>query len=175
MTDMDHVVEEATWKSLLLKDYDPANAYQFARISAPDFQPYKPHPNTWFMTRKKFDEIGGYDERFAGFYGTDADFRDRVLASGTKIVGLKERIVRYPRAVVPDASTTSYLRKQPEDRAGIQRVKAERAYPPLLLPVIATGVSVEKVTYDDAMPEKCLGRGSLSLSLSLCSRLIAII
>jgi hypothetical protein len=121
------VVEEATWKSLLLKDYDPTNVYQFARVSAPDYQPYKPHPNTWFMTRKKFDEIGGYDERFAGFYGTDADFRDRVLASGTKVVGLKERIVRYPRTIVPDASTTTYLRKQPEDRAGIQRVKAERA------------------------------------------------
>lgn len=126
MTDIDHVVPEDTWSTVLLRAWDPECAYRFARVSAPDLLPYKPHPNTWLLTKRKFDEAGGYDERFAGFYGTDADFRDRLEKVAT-FKNIKERIIRIPRTVVPDASTTTYLRKQPEDSEAIRRIKGERA------------------------------------------------
>ncbi|MBR1150088.1 glycosyltransferase [Bradyrhizobium sp. JYMT SZCCT0428] len=134
LTDMDHVVPEATWQPLLLRQYDRDVAYRLARVSAPDMAPYKPHPNSWFLTRKLFERAGGYDESFAGLYGTDALFRDALVPTAREIVMLKEVLIRYPREVIPDASTTRYLRKQPEDRAGIaalmRRRKADAAWSP---------------------------------------------
>ncbi len=126
LTDIDHLIPEETWKCVLLRDWDPEKVYNFTRVSAPDLLPYKGHPNTWLMTRGKFDAAGGYDERFAGYYGTDADFRNRVVAVA-KTALIKSHIIRVPRTVIPDASTTSYLRKQPEDRDNIDRIKRERA------------------------------------------------
>ena len=127
MTDIDHVVPELTWRTLLLRRWDARTVYTLGRVSAPEMDPYKPHPNTWFMSRGTFERIGGYDERFAGYYGTDGDFRDRILVKNLKVTRLKENIIRIPRTVVADASTTTYLRKQPEDREAITRIKQERA------------------------------------------------
>lgn len=127
LTDMDHGVPIKVLDTLMSKAWDPRKAFKFARVSAPDLTPYKSHPNSWMMTRKLYDAIGGYDERFAGLYGTDGDFRDRVHKVAGEAVELKEALVRYPRQIIPDASTTTYLRKQPEDREGIARVKQERA------------------------------------------------
>lgn len=126
MTDIDHIVPERTWARVLLRDHDRSKVYTFGRVSAPDMTTYKPHPNTWLMTKDMFDKCGGYDERFAGYYGTDGDFKDRVLKNA-KLDMFKEHIIRVPRTVLPDASTTTYLRKQPEDKPAIIRIKAERA------------------------------------------------
>lgn len=125
MTDMDHVVPEETWSRLVFRKHDPTKVFKFSRVSAPGLEPYKPHPNTWFLTRALFDRAGGYDERFAGYYGTDADVRDRFTATATEVVLLKECVIRVPREVIPDASTTTYQRKQPEDKI-IPKLLAER-------------------------------------------------
>jgi hypothetical protein len=125
LTDMDHWIPHATWKRILNGSLDESKAYKFSRISEPEMEFYKPHPNSWLMTRDLWNDIGGYDERFAGFYGTDSDFRNRVQAQAD-IEQLKEVIVRVPREVTPDASTTTYLRKTPEDLLGLDRVKIER-------------------------------------------------
>lgn len=130
LTDMDHLVPAATWERLLLRRYDPGAAYRFARVSAPDLAPYKPHPNSWFLTRELFERAGGYDESFAGLYGTDAMFRDQIAAAATDVVMLKETLIRYPREVIADASTTRYLRKQPEDRVGIAALLEQRRADP---------------------------------------------
>src|SRR5262245_25677441 len=127
MTDIDHLIPAKTWESVVMRHHDKAHVYQFARVSAPDMEPYKVHPNTWLMHRKVFDKIGGYDERFAGYYGTDGDFKDRIIKMGIQIRMFKEPIIRVPRSVIPDASTTSYLRKQPEDTPNIIRIKNERS------------------------------------------------
>lgn len=129
LTDMDHLVPEATWHACIMRKLDPAVVYQFNRVSAPDHSPYKMHPNSWLMTRKMYDAIGGYDEAFAGLYGTDSDFRERVRKV-TTIVMLKEVLIRVPRQVIPDASTTTYLRKQPEDAPGLARIKRLREKDP---------------------------------------------
>jgi hypothetical protein len=105
---------------------DGAKVYRFSRVDAPHLTPYKPHPNTWFLTREMFDRIGGYDERFSGYYGTDGEFRDRVHATAKAIVMLPDVMIRYPREVIADASTTHYARKTPEDREGVKRVRALR-------------------------------------------------
>jgi hypothetical protein len=89
--------------------------------------PYKQHPNTWLMTRTMFDRIGGYDERFSGFYGSDSEFRERVQKTASAVITLPAPLIRYPREVIPDASTVSYERKEKGvDDIHVPRIKAER-------------------------------------------------
>lgn len=126
LTDIDHIVPEKTWRRLQEHKLNPRKVYRFSRLDLPDLTPYKPHPNSWLMTRELFDKIGGYDERFSGFYGTDGEFRDRVRANA-EIVMLDEALLRVPREVIADASTTTYLRKQPEDHDGVTRIRAKIA------------------------------------------------
>lgn len=130
MTDMDHVLPPATLAELVRGEHDGRCAYRFARRDAPGLAPYKPHPNSWFLRRKLFFRIGGYDERFSGFYGTDAEFRDRVTAAARAVVMLKSFLVRYPRDVIADASTTHYGRKEPQDHVNVARIRAEREASP---------------------------------------------
>ncbi len=126
LTDMDHMIPPRTVRYLAEEKFDGNNAYKFTRVSEPDMSDYKSHPNSWFMTKELYDRMGGYDERFAGWYGTDGDFRDRIKVKG-KVLIFDCPIVRVPREVTPDASTTRYTRKSEEDGAAIQRIKAERA------------------------------------------------
>jgi hypothetical protein len=127
LTDIDHVVPESTWEILMTEDLDPHVVYRFGRVDAPRLTPYKPHPNSWFLTRDLFDRIGGYDERFSGFYGTDSEFRDRVHQHARAVVLRADVLVRYPREVIADASTTTYGRKEPQDRAAVAKIRAKRA------------------------------------------------
>lgn len=125
LTDVDHLIPQKTLAALVAGAFDQAVVYRFARLSEPDLKPYKPHPNSWFLTRKLYERIGGYDERFAGYYGTDADFRDRAAAVA-RIEQLALPIVRVPREVTPDASTTTFGRKEPQDQEMIPRIRRER-------------------------------------------------
>lgn len=127
LTDMDHLVPQTTLTRVVEGAFDKNTVYRFARVSAPDMLPYKPHPNSWFMTRRMFDRIGGYDERLAGYYGSDADFRDRVRATAGNVETLSDVLIRVPRDVIPDASTTTYGRKEPQDSENIPRIIGERA------------------------------------------------
>lgn len=126
MTDMDHVLRPKVFARLLEHELDPRFAYRLSRVDAPNMTPYKPHPNTWLMTRALFDRVGGYDETFSGFYGTDGEFRDRVVATAGVVVMLPHEMVRYERTVIADASTTTYTRKEPDDKANVRRIIAER-------------------------------------------------
>lgn len=139
LTDIDHVVPSQTLTALMTdRQLNPLDVYRFSRVDAPHLTPYKPHPNSWFLTRKLFDQIGGYDERFSGFYGTDAEFRDRVHATARAVVMRGDVLIRYPREVLADASTTTYGRKEEQDRINVQRIRAERAAVPNWRPLRVT-------------------------------------
>ena len=125
LTDIDHVVPLETWRAVMSDSHlDTFATYKFAREDYPHRTPYKPHPNTWMMTRKHMlQRIGGYDERFSGYYGTDGEFRDRCQRAGKGIVERSDVIVRYHRDHVPDAATNTYQRKQPEDGENVPRIR----------------------------------------------------
>lgn len=135
LTDIDHLVPRETFARIVEKKLSKSVVYRFSREtleppgSDPQTTPYKPHPNSWLMTRNTYERIGGYDERFAGFYGTDADFRNRAAACA-EVVLLDELLTRVPRSVIPDASTTTYLRKQPEDAINLPLIKQLRERDP---------------------------------------------
>jgi hypothetical protein len=127
LTDIDHVAPAATLRALMSEPLDDRTVYRFSRVDAPAMTPYKPHPNSWFLTRKMFRAIGGYDERFSGFYGTDAEFRERVQATARQVTLRADALIRYPRELIADASTTTYGRKEPQDNENVRRIKEERA------------------------------------------------
>lgn len=124
LTDMDHIVPAATMAHVVEKDLKSGVVYRFARVSAPDLLPYKVHPNTWLVERALFEDIGGYDEAYCGYYGTDFDIRDRLLARAS-LEMIDEPVIRMPREVIADASTTTLERKRPEDSATIRAIRAK--------------------------------------------------
>lgn len=125
LTDMDHVVPLHTWHRLMKGKLQKSRVYRFARVSAPDMKPYKPHPNSWAMETKTFWKAGGYDEALAGNYGTDGDFARRVGAVAP-VLDLKEALIRYPREVIEDASTTTLVRKDPQQKERINQLYRQR-------------------------------------------------
>ena len=127
LTDIDHALPSATLRWIVEADLDATAVYRFSRVDAPAMTPYKPHPNTWMLTRALFDRIGGYDERFSGYYGSDSEFRERVQATASATIMRPEPLIRYAREVIPDASTTTYERKAKIDGKNIPRIKDEIA------------------------------------------------
>lgn len=130
VTDMDHVVPEATVRAVVDGAHDPDVIYAFSRVEHTG-APANPHSASFLMTRAMFWTVGGYDERLSGHYGTDGDWRRRCAAIAPMHV-LRDHLVRHE--FVEDASTTRYLRKQPED-AAVRQIIAARGmrWTPLVL------------------------------------------
>lgn len=114
LTDMDHVFPAESLTQLFDRmdaSTDPRDVFRFRRFDAPDLKPTrdrngrpKLHVNTFAIRKAHFWAVGGYDEDCVG-YGTDGYFRQR-LQQKKPFIDLRDVIViRYPREVIPDAST----------------------------------------------------------------------
>lgn len=121
LTDMDHVIPAETAKAVVFGAHDVKTIYGFSRQESTG-KTLAPHPNSWLMTKALFWTIGGYDETLSGFYGTDGDYRRR-CAQVAPIKILRDVLVRHEYD--GDSSTSSYLRKQPED-AAVKKLIAQR-------------------------------------------------
>lgn len=139
MTDIDHIIPVETFEHFFgkQKDFDESNAYQFTRVElvrtadgSEFFRSINPHPNTWLFTVSTFNAAGGYDERFSGHYGTDGEFKRRILATTGNITLLPDLVVRVGRDIIVDADTVDYKRKTPEDAENVARIKREIAKNP---------------------------------------------
>lgn len=130
LTDMDHVVNRDTLKSLIYGQHDPNVVYALSRIEHTG-KPITPHSASLFMTRAMFWKIGGYDERLSGVYGTDGLYRRRVAAVAPVQV-LTDVLVRYE--FVGDSSVTTLERKTPAMReARNKRLASLPAGQPLVM------------------------------------------
>jgi hypothetical protein len=114
LTDMDHLPPEQTILAAMTEKLDKNTFYPLSRLSAPDYSPYKPHPNSYLMHQSVYFKVGGYDERWAGVYGTDGAFRSRLNQKATNQF-FPYPLIRYPREVLADASTTTYERRSEEN------------------------------------------------------------
>jgi hypothetical protein len=111
---------EAEWDSY----YMPAR-----RNSAGQAIP--PHPNSYLFRHSEFWRMGGYDEDFAGCYGSDGNFRKCARAVLRETQTVAWSLVMYGRSEIPDASTTDFGRKESKFwRPNFPELEAKRRSPP---------------------------------------------
>jgi hypothetical protein len=145
LSDMDHVLPAGSASALVRRcAFGSDVAYSFQRLDMPYLTPkldkrggLHPHPNTYAMKKARYWAIGGYDEDACGIYGTDGPFKKRLLET-SKLVHLGDTpILRYPREVIPDASTRVDRQAWQNDPAIVQRMaeKTRRNLPPSVLKI----------------------------------------
>jgi hypothetical protein len=123
LTDIDHVLTPEVAEKLVRGFHRKEIIYRFSRKEHTG-EDIHPHPNSWFMTKQKYWQVGGYDETLSGYYGTDGEYRSRCAATA-EIKRFSDALVRYER--LGDSSTRKYLRKQPEDAKVRQLIRARKA------------------------------------------------
>ncbi len=127
VTDMDHLVSPEMAVNLFERiKVNERTIYVPSRVNYPHFEPYKPHPNSYVMTKKIFWQVGGYDEDFSGHYGTDGLYRGRCKQNApVKQLGPEQfYLIQYGRDEVLDASTNDLKRKEDRDPDALRKVKA---------------------------------------------------
>lgn len=82
MTDMDHLLPASQAEAILALDAQPRVYYMPDQHLTNGDSLKRPHPNTYLMRVRDFWEMGGYDEDFAGFYGSDGNFRRCAIGAG---------------------------------------------------------------------------------------------
>jgi hypothetical protein len=110
-TDADHVIPESQLRALLSLSLDPKMYYRPGRRQfGHEKTVYKRHPNSYVLTKELYWRIGGYDEDFAGYYGSDCTFRN-ALKFFSKGKEIDPYLVVYNEKDIPDANTTEFDRK----------------------------------------------------------------
>lgn len=109
MTDMDHLLRPLEAGQLLRLKKNDGHYYMPSRRLS-DGSTYHRHPNSYLLNKGLYEYLGGYDEAYAGYYGTDGMFRERLSESAFR-VDLDIPLFLYKREAIPDASTTDYGRK----------------------------------------------------------------
>ena len=106
LMDMDHVLPADQAAAMLDLILARGIVYMPNQILADGEDLNRPHPNGYLFNRADFWKMGGYDEDFAGWYGSDGNFRK--CARG---IGLHEVFTRafhtvvYRREDIEDANT----------------------------------------------------------------------
>lgn len=117
LTDMDHVVPAETLRTAIYGNLDPAIVYGFSRREHTG-EKLNPHSASFLMTKAMFWQIGGYDERLSGVYGTDGAYRKRLTAKA-RVRILTDELIRHE--YVSDSSVTAYERKTEQMREARRR------------------------------------------------------
>ena len=122
LTDMDHVVSYMAIQRILeeIPHLSYWDVHQFTRVR-PDGTPYKPHNDSFLISKDLFWKCGGYDEHYSGLYGTSGMFKRRLLSFAVNVKTLQIPLILYGRHVVLDASTTDFPRKENRDPNAIQK------------------------------------------------------
>lgn len=82
MTDMDHMLPAHQVAAVLAFEPQAGNYYMPGQHLTCGSDLGRPHPNSYLMRREDFWQAGGYDEDFAGYYGSDGNFRRCMIAAG---------------------------------------------------------------------------------------------
>lgn len=111
MTDMDHVLPPGQ-AELLLKFSPSIGCYYLPARLVTSGDEIHPHPNTFLFNRCDFWNMGGYDEDFSGWYGSDGNFRKCAKGYGLRETETSDfSLTVFRREEISDASTRRYGRK----------------------------------------------------------------
>lgn len=115
LTDMDHMLS-ASWAfraDTFAQFSAKRGTYYLPRRVRTSGAIYHPHPNSFLFNRTDFWDMGGYDEDFVGWYGSDGNFRKCAKGYGLHEVLTEEfSLVLYGSNDCPDARTTAFTRKE---------------------------------------------------------------
>jgi len=116
MCDMDHLLPAEDADRLITKRrWGITKHYTFKRRDSSGTRIRKIPPNIMLLHNKLFWSVGGYDERFCGYYGSDANFISRLqLRSGRGKVLRDVDLTMYRSDELYGATTTDYGRKGTE-------------------------------------------------------------
>lgn len=111
VTDMDHLLDAESLSRLAAMRPERGRAYRPLRLWPDGTDRQKRHPNTYLVHVDDYWTAGGYDERWCGYYGTDATFRRALRAAGVRIVDTDTFHVKLYEGIVDDAITRGLGRK----------------------------------------------------------------
>lgn len=117
MCDMDHVLTAGGSAMFLSKvDHLSPNKYYGFNRHRTNGDPIEKSPmNIMAVHNDLFWRVGGYDERFCGYYGSDVNFISRLdCAVGPRIIMKRISLRMYRAEELPGATTTDYGRKGSE-------------------------------------------------------------
>ena len=114
ITDIDHKLEVVDAYPLLNLQVQPNAHYIPRRRRVVDGKEYKRHPSTYILQKELYWRVGGFEERWLGFYGTDFLMRKRIQRMSDRVELDDVWLTLFGREVVPDASTTCFGRKGSE-------------------------------------------------------------
>ena len=118
LTDMDHLLTKSQFERLYRLGLDEKVHYVPGRQKI-DGSWYKRHPNSYVIHRDLYWKVGGYDESFSGYYGTDSTLRRHLIQVSDRIeLGEEFYLTLYGRNDISDASTRNYGRKGSEYQIG---------------------------------------------------------
>jgi hypothetical protein len=115
MTDMDHMLTRHGAGKMLdfVSERARPGRYYMPRRVRPGGAPYHSHPNSFLFNRGDFWSMGGYDEDFVGYYGSDGNFRKCAKGAGLMETPCEEfALVLHGRNHCEDANTRSLTRKE---------------------------------------------------------------
>jgi hypothetical protein len=116
MTDMDHMIQRDQVSAML--DFTSHKVtrgeYYMPRRVDFDGRSNHPHANSYVFNVSDFWAMGGYDEDFAGTYGSDGNFRKCARAVLRERITDAFHLTRWPRDAISDANTTDWGRKDSE-------------------------------------------------------------
>lgn len=110
VTDVDHLLNVKNACKLLELEVADKHYYIPSRKLA-DGTGYSMHPNTYYLQKSLYWEVGGCDEDFSGWYGSDATFRRAVAEKGTRVELKHIHTNLFGRTAIADASTVKWGRK----------------------------------------------------------------
>lgn len=126
MTDMDHLLLADEAKTTVITRWN-SRTVRPKRLKAgliPESD--KRHCNTFLTSKQVFLRSGGYDEDYCGSYGGDGPFL-RALGNIAPIEDINDFfMVRFPRDVIPDASTVSLERDKEYRDKYMERMSMKR-------------------------------------------------
>lgn len=121
LTDIDHVVPEATIQALL-KDVDMEEVVSLRRSAHFSSAVVASHVNSYVMSRETYWSIGGYDEDFWGMYGSDWLFRKRILRQRNIALRVDLGLELVTQGSIPDAKNRVFSRRPSIGRRSFGRI-----------------------------------------------------
>jgi len=109
LTDIDHLVPEETLQRAS-SDLDDRFTYTFARRKLNASADWKPHVNSFLVTKENYWRTGGYDEALCGLYGTDMPFRRALFRIAPNRHLTYTYLLLVEPQVVVDANTRTFTR-----------------------------------------------------------------